>query len=89
MSNVDKIWLRMLILGIIFLVGYMGITFYESSTGMRVAFTEEIKPFPRGGLVSSPVLEHLRTDSYFNLFTLQRPATSDTTSRPSTQIETE
>lgn len=66
MNKVDKFWLRALILGIIVLIGYAGIMFYESSAGLRTSFTEVIKPFTRSTLLTDGVLNHLRTDGLFS-----------------------
>lgn len=68
MNNLDKLWFRALILGIIVLIGYAGVMFYESSTGLRTTFTEQIKPFTSSTLLTEGILTHMRTDGMFDMF---------------------
>jgi flagellar basal body-associated protein FliL len=59
MKNLNKSWLAIIIFGVIFLLGTVAYSLFQSFSGADSDFTQLVNEFPRGSLLTGNVEEHL------------------------------
>ncbi len=66
MSNLNQGWLALIIGGVIFLFGYIGLNIYESVSGIDREFTGAVVPLERNNLMTKTTEDHFRNYSRFS-----------------------
>jgi hypothetical protein len=59
MGNLNRSWLALIFVGIVFLVGYIGFSIYQSYFSAEEEFNPTIVEFERSILISPKLEEHL------------------------------